>query len=473
MNRMPKVVRDFGRVLSANGLVAVTSMISVLLLPKIISTEQYALWQLFLFITSYSLFLQLGLADGAYLRYGGRTRKDLAAQGIESQALLLVGGLTGLISIGLFVVLMMSPSPDRLIVLVAALLYAIIVNLQQLLMLVLQSIGEFRAFQRISVLDRMVFISLVIVFLLLGSRTFLAIVIAEIVAKLASTIYATWDWMRLREVHPRSSVGETLREMWQNIKAGSQITIANTGNMLIIGVARFSVERVWGLLVFGGFSLALNLVSFFMVFINAAGLTLFPTLKKSSEHVHRRTLEVVLPVLSMVTAGILVFAHPIFLVLHAWLPEYGSSLEVLLLLLPIIIFESRMGLILSPLMKARRMETAVLLVNLPALATSIVLTVVFSLVIPSTQLVAASIVVSLGIRALLAEGALRNRIGLPKLNTRATLVEVVLLLTYYATTVLVGGWASAGLYLAVLAFCLFVQRRPLMLGFRAIRRRLG
>ena len=52
------------------------------------------------------------------------------------------------------------------------------------------------------------------------------------------------------------------RETWLCLIAGSKLMVANIASMLILGVLRFGIERVWGVITFGKVSLLLSALSF-------------------------------------------------------------------------------------------------------------------------------------------------------------------------------------------------------------------
>ena len=45
--------------------------------PKVLSVEEYAYWQLFLFYVSYINISRIGIIDGIYLKLGGKSREEL------------------------------------------------------------------------------------------------------------------------------------------------------------------------------------------------------------------------------------------------------------------------------------------------------------------------------------------------------------------------------------------------------------
>ena len=85
----------------------ITTFALTLLLPKLLSEEDYGNWQLYAFYCSYLGYFSLGWCEGTLLKFGGEPYRDLDGRTIASQfwslavhvallvaaALLLSGGL--------------------------------------------------------------------------------------------------------------------------------------------------------------------------------------------------------------------------------------------------------------------------------------------------------------------------------------------------------------------------------------------
>ncbi len=74
---------------SANFLNLSISIVASFIVPKLLGLEQYGYWQLYLFYVGYTGFFHFGLADGIYLRYGGKYYDELDKAMMHSQYWLL------------------------------------------------------------------------------------------------------------------------------------------------------------------------------------------------------------------------------------------------------------------------------------------------------------------------------------------------------------------------------------------------
>ena len=75
--RLGGIIKNISYSFSANLISLLISVFMVMFVPKLLSVNDYGLWQLFLFYFSYLGFLHFGWEDGIYLRYAGKSFKEL------------------------------------------------------------------------------------------------------------------------------------------------------------------------------------------------------------------------------------------------------------------------------------------------------------------------------------------------------------------------------------------------------------
>ena len=125
-----------------------------LFLPKILSVEGYSYWQLFTFYTIYVGVLHFGIADGLYLRLGGKHYEDLNYSIIKSQiacmvlAQIVVGGVIfGGISIG-------DIDKSRRWILENIVIFAIMENIAILIGFVLQAVNKINQYAKAVMINK-------------------------------------------------------------------------------------------------------------------------------------------------------------------------------------------------------------------------------------------------------------------------------------------------------------------------------
>ncbi|NLI00331.1 MAG: hypothetical protein GX446_12675 [Chthonomonadales bacterium] len=456
--RIQRFSRDFSYAALSSLIAAAVSVLSVLILPKFLGLEDYGYLALFLFYASYVPVLQLGWTDGIYLRFGGVKYEELDRSAFSSQFLLLLisQGSLGLLLAAYAVAAPLDTQREFLLATLAG--YMVLVNARFFFTYIMQASGRFREYARVTVSDRLIYLSIVTVLIAAGEYGYRNIVYADLVAKTASLIGAIYLCRTVVFARP-TRLHLSLNEARRNIFAGAQIMFSNTSNMLILGVVRYSIDRTFGVVAFGKMALALNVTSFLMVLINATGMVLFPLLRRAAPsrlpayYIAIRTL--LMPAL----LGSLLLFYPVNAVLSVWLPAYGDSLRYLSIVFPVVVFEARMALLVNTYFKTVRAESILLAINAGALLISGALAYFSTSVVGSLDVAALSIVAVLGLRSTIAELTILRII---RARVSSDLwIEIFMVSLFIAANWFAPGFVHAFLYTLSFAVLLLLKRNEI------------
>lgn len=396
--------------LSSNLINLLVSAMLIFILPKLMTIEEYAYLQLFIFYSSYLPFLQFGWSDGIYLRYSGSHYKEINKNVFFSQFIsLLFMQLIFSVSMILYSYLFIDHSNQEFI-LYALSLFLVIVNVRYFFMFLLQSTSRFKEASSIILIDRFIYVGIVIVLLTFGYINFKVVIIADLIAKLCSVCLGIY-YCRDVVFTKLTKFKIEMDEYYKNIIAGFKLTLSNTTSMLIIGVYRFSIEKTWDIATFGKVSLVLTISNFVMVFINAINVVLLPTIKKIEINKISKIYIDIRNILMLLLFAILLVYFPLKKILSVWLPDYSDSLLYLLILLPLCIYEGKMGLLVNTVLKALRKESLMLKINISSLAISALIAYITILLFKNLDLAILSILISLIIRSVIAEVILSKLIS--------------------------------------------------------------
>ncbi len=365
------LIRNLMSAFAAQGVAFVCSAAMSLLVPKILGVEEYGYYQLFIFYTSYASFFALGLFDGVYLEQGGKSRDEIDKSLIRSE---FVVGLCYQAAIAFAIALYASVvegAPQRQFVLSALAVFMVISNANYYLGYVFQSMNETRLFSRSTVIDRVAFLVPMLLCIVFGVSDFRAYVLFYVLARCAALCYSLWNARDFFRV-PSMRVGDSVRKSLGSMKAGIVLTVANVSFMLIMGFARFVIDSLWGIEVFGRLSLALSLVNFAVAFISQASMVLFPALRQSDENALKRYYRVLREELGSVLPFAYLLYFPLRLFAGFWLPQYEESLYYLIYLMPICVFSVQNNVLYNTYYKVRNEPRKLLRVNVKAFAISVI-----------------------------------------------------------------------------------------------------
>lgn len=405
------ILSNFSVALVAQGLSTVVGLVTSLLVPKLLGVEQFGYWQLFIFYASYMSIFTLGLNDGVYLIEGGKTRSEIDRTGLKSQFLveflyqLLFGGIIAAVAfLGFF-------EADRSFVLVMTAVYLILNNTTNFFGYLFQAMNESKLYSFSTMLNAGAFLIPLFIMLALGDGDFRHYVLWYTAARLLSLGYSLYHG---RDVLTAGvyNLAKTLSLCWTSIRAGIKLLFATTAGLLILGIARFVVDANWGIEEFSIVSLAVSITSFVMTLVSQASMVLFPALRRAEDEetvgffcATRDGLDCLLPLTYVLYA-------PLAAILTWWLPQYEASFTLFSLLMPLCVFNSKMGVVGNTFLWALRKEGLLLRINCIAVIISGIFALIGAYVLHSIPFVLLGAVVSVMWRCAYAEYHVEKHFGL-------------------------------------------------------------
>lgn len=436
----------------AQGVAMAVNIAVSLLVPKALGVEEYGYWQLFIFYASYVGFGHLGLNDGVYLINGGTKRCDIDKKSVNSQMVL---SFSFQIIIALAILIMVYTGyvgPQRSFVITFTAIYMIIQNTANYLGFLFQAMDETRLYSWSCIIERIGFAVPMAVLLLCRVTSFQLYVIAYCFSSVLQLIYCLWharDFLVSGLESPRAALAQAM----QSVRVGIKLMLANIASQLILGVARFIIDSVWGIETFGELSLSLSLVNFFLAFISQASMVLFPALRQSDANDQQRFFTTLRDSMSLLFPVIYVLYFPICWFIGAWLPAYAASLVYFAYLMPVCVFDSKMDISCTTMFKVRREETTLFVINVITTTVSAIGSAIGAYVLSSINIVIACATIAIIARSVVSETILAMRMTV-SINIRATVGELITTLLFILIATLCGA-SLLGMVLYSMVYILF------------------
>jgi O-antigen/teichoic acid export membrane protein len=445
--------------ISSNFISLIVSTLVVLIIPKLIGVEEYGYWQLYIFYSSYVGFLHFGWNDGIYLRFGGEEYKNLNKRLFYSQfiELLIFQILIGILIWGVSIIFIVDINRGFILQMVA--LAMVLVNTRLMFFYILQATNRIKEFARLTMLDRIVYILLIVIFLLFGVRDFKLMIIADLVGKFISLFFAA---LSCKDIVFRriNTFYLTISESIINISVGIKLMFANIASMLIIGIVRFGIERAWDVATFGKVSLTLSISNMMMIFINAVGIIMFPILRRTSQDKLANIYSTMRDFLMVILLGSLIIYYPLKTVMAAWLPQYAESLLYMSLVFPMFIYEGKMALLINTYLKTLRREKVMLRINVISMTLSLFMTYISTRIFVSLDVAILNIVILLAIRSAFAESYLAKELNIEVKND--ILLEVLLTIVFILSGWFVNSWMTIFIYGITYLIYLLIKRKDII-----------
>ena len=455
--KIKTIIYNFSYTVTANMISALISAALVFIVPKVLDLTQYGFWQLSVFYSTYVGYMHLGWADGTYLRYGGEEYSELEKKKFKSQFWLLTC-MEVLIAVAIISSCMLFVKDmDRKLILTTFGISCVLQIPGTWLRLVLQATNQIRSFANNLLIEKGVYGFGIILCMMCGVKSYRPLLLVDIVSKIVSIVTLSYVCRDIVFCKGFISLKKNFREAWENLSAGSKLLVANLTSMLIIGVVRIAIERVWSIDTFGKVSLVLNISNIFMVFINASSVIMYPLLKKMDSNRWAQNYDTIRTAFMIFLAGALLGYYPLKMILDAWLPQYRDSLVFLSILFPICLYEGKTAMLINTYMKALRMEKQMLLVNLISVLISSFISLLIFFFIHNLIFAVLTIVFVLSMRCIFAELVLANKLGIKVLKNIKQ--ELFLTVVFIGANWFISFWASFFLYSTIYILYLLLQKQ--------------
>ena len=378
------------------------SILLSLFAPKILGVREYSYWQLFIFYTNYVNIAQFGIVDGIYLRTGGKEYKNLDFSLLKSEYIIFTAiqffSFAIVTSICLF-----TKDQNKSVVFLCVAIYLVIYNLSRFLGFIFQAVNETKLFSISSIIDRLVILIFGLIIILLNIITWRKMMILFI-SGITVSLFFSWYWGKESLLSKPSHDKDLIKyEIRTNISVGSKLMLSNLASNLILGCGRQAIEWKWGIESFGKISFSLSITSFFLMFINQVSLVLFPALRKIDVEKSKMIFIKIEKMYTLFSPIIYIICLPASYLLSLWLPNYSDSLRILMFLMPLCIFDGKMQMLYNTFLKVYRKEKNLLCINLFCVLLSLLVSMLFTLIIPSIYCILIGLVIVVIIRSVISK----------------------------------------------------------------------
>lgn len=379
------------------------SFIMNLIIPKFISEYQYAYWQTYLLYISYVGIFHFGLLDGIVLRYSQYDYEELDKTKIRSQFMaLLIHSIFIALILGMMSIVVLEDEMQIIFLMVS--IGIVIRNVYNYASYSFQLTNRINYYARMTIAYRVFYGIAICLLLLFRIHNFYWFCLMD----LCSDLFAVFFTARLNKgmyFGKMTRIKEIVKEIKCNVSAGFMLMASNWSSFLLTGTARMIIQWNWSELVFGKVSFSFSITNLFLTFVNAISVVLFPSLKRTESEELPQLYEKVRNMVSPFLICIMVLYFPGCWILEKWLPAYSDGLHYLGILLPMIIFTSKVGLLTNNYLKAYREEKKMLMINIVSVIIAFVLFGVSAYCFNSLELMLICIVVVLMIRSIASEVA--------------------------------------------------------------------
>jgi O-antigen/teichoic acid export membrane protein len=390
----------------------VSSIILSLLIPKYVSIEFYGVLQYFLLIASYVGILHFGFNDGVYLKLGGSKFDNISRHEYLPQFILIfcfqfLCALTLFSYTHFFVI----DAINRQIFFLVS-IYIIIDNFYKILGFTLMATDKMQNYSKAVIVDKslLILFTILIILEIIPAYTTTLIKI-YILTHLIALILIFYFFRNFFSNWYKVSFNKVFSKIFSNMFFGISLTISNILGALIIGSGRFFVEHYWDIYTFAKISLALSLSLFLLMFFSEIGMVLFPFLRNISNSIQKIILEKSSFLLGILVMVSFIFFFPIYFFVQSFLPLYSESLNYLIFLFPISLYEIRFIMLYNTYFKSLKKQRILLFINLITFVVAMLLYGI-AIYIHSTELIVLGMLLSIMFRSIISKLYLNNHFSI-------------------------------------------------------------
>ncbi|MDE7167424.1 MAG: hypothetical protein K2O28_01085 [Clostridia bacterium] len=442
------------------------SFILTLIVPKIIDESQYDTWQIYVLYVGYVGILHFGLLDGLVLRYSKFDYEELDKARLRSQFIILLIFTSAVTAIGIVVSLLALGAPLHIIFALVA-VGIVTKNLVTYSSYMFQITNRINKYVILIIAQRLTYGLIVVVLLALKVNDFIWYCVADLCGDTVGIIIgACFN----RGLFFGKTIGlkEAFKELKINVAAGIILMTANWSAMLLTGGAKMIIQWRWDD-VFGKVMFAFNVSNVFLVFVTAISVVLFPSLQRIAPEKLPSMYKNIRNVLSPVLFFLMIFYFVGCEILELWLPKYNDSLIYLGILLPIIIFSSKVSLLTNNYLKVYRKEKLMLLVNLISIAVGALLFSLCAFVFGNMIALIACVVFVIMLNSVLSEICVLKTIKVKII--KEFIIEAVMTVAFILCASLLKRWIGFGVYCVIFAVYCAINYKSIISLFKRVFKR--
>jgi len=316
------MIKNILRVLSANVVIAIIGLVSSLFLPKILSIEDYALYQTFVLYMSYIAILHLGFPTGMNIKYAGKLIEDIDKSQYRAEMRIIMMILAFFSGIGLIISLI---TKEKMLLYISLMIFFYCFSGS--FSLLVQAWGQFNTYAIMHIImSAGPLVMPIIIYIVSGNASADICIIAYVAVYALISLGCLLYHGQIIKGCPSSKI--ISRGNWETEKLGFYFLLGNYINSLFHSIDKQFVKWFCLTREFSYYSFGLTMQSTMTIFITAISQPLFPYMASGKIKGRKQQTKVKRFLLILGSlSGLAYFACA--LVVKYWIPNYVNSIQVI------------------------------------------------------------------------------------------------------------------------------------------------
>ena len=475
LNKRNKTLGSIVKVTISNVLKLLAGVLVGFLLPKIIGITDYGFYKTFTLYATYIGLAVLGISDGIYLKFGGKSYEELNNGSFHMYTIILFL-LQVFLSIVIAIVALFFLQDNYRIIFVALAVYVVTNNMTVYYQMISQITCRFNEFSMRTTIQSFITSGIVFVLWLVNKYTEVEIkywhyliLYLTMFLFLMSWYMVTYKDITFKKVKFSKDV---FLQIFRFIKIGFPLMISNLCSTLILTIDRQFVNILFNTDIYAVYAFAYNMLSLITTATSAIATVLYPIFKRSTLNELRNKYGIFISLVLMFVFVCLLVYFPLCWFVNAYLPQYSESLAIFRVILPGLAFSAPITIVMHNYYKIEGNNVAFFVKSLIVLALSFIADLIVYYLVGTTLSISIVSIIVMFVWFLIIDLGIKN-VGLKE---RAKNYLFVILSTgcFYLITMIGINWLGLVIQLVVTcALCFFFYFKDVRLFFATVSKKRG
>ena len=353
-----KTIGSIFKVALSNILKLLTGVLVGFLLPKIIGITDYGYYKTFTLYASYVGLLHFGFADGIYLKYGGKNYEELDKSSFRFYTAFLIV-LEIIVSCVGFVVALVCLDGEARFILVCLSAYLLSANIINYYQIISQITRRFNELSIRTVVQSVLTVIAVIIFwglykfagAIISYKSYTAVYVG------INIILTIWYIYTYRDITFGKMGKKDWAVLWQFVKIGFPLLIANLCSTLMLNLDRQFVNVLFDTNTYAVYAFAYNMLGLITTALSAISTVVYPTLRRTEEKTLKSSYTFLIEIILILVFVCLLVYFPLCWFISWFLPQYIDSLVIFRIILPGLAISSAITIVMHNYYKSFGKET--------------------------------------------------------------------------------------------------------------------
>ncbi len=348
----------------------VAGMVVGFVIPKFLSKADFGCYKTYTLYMTYIGLFSLGLIDGIYLKYGGKDYQELD-KGKFRFYIRVLFYIQLIMSIVGFVVAFFFLKGELRIIFISIALNLIAQQLLTYFAQVSQLTSQFNILSIFNIIwSAITILGVGLIYLIPNANysTYIIIVVGT------NYVLLLYYFIKYHDIVFGKAVKwkDEKNEIWDLMKLGLPLLIANLVSTLILSCDRIFIERMYDIEQFSTYSFAYSLFSIANTFITAVSMVLYPVLKKMEDNNVKRAYHKANSLLLIIVfAGISMY-FPLNSFIRWYLDKYTDSLIIFRIILPGLAVSSCISVVMQNYYKVTNRNLSFFIISILVLVIAVI-----------------------------------------------------------------------------------------------------